>query len=182
MHAKGKIWWSCQGGIECDETHPATAREHQAGERTTHMGAVLVDIHLVVRLQVVVLGCNITGNIARDTRIAQVGHERQHCGHGRKHDSTACSIRTRRRHPQIPRPPTPHHSRNKSQEACYSGPQYLNLSSLPPCLQPRHEDALHIRLTAFQWSHLLKPANSHGLAIMNSWLVPAHTGVSWLKL
>ena len=31
-------------------------------------------------------------------------------------------------------------------------------------------------------AHLLKPANSQGLAIMNSWFVPAHTGVSWLKL
>ena len=31
-------------------------------------------------------------------------------------------------------------------------------------------------------THLLKPANSHGRAIMNSWLVPAHTGVSAVKL
>ena len=31
-------------------------------------------------------------------------------------------------------------------------------------------------------AHLLKPANSHGRAIMNSWLVPAQTGVSAVNL
>lgn len=38
------------------------------------------------------------------------------------------------------------------------------------------------RLATTAVAHLLKPANSHGRAIMNSWLVPAQTGVSAVNL
>ena len=70
--------------------------------------------------------------------------------------------------------------------AAFPAPPHGTFASLLRSSQRPPRSDLDLRrsrlLATTAVAHLLKPANSHGRAIMNSWLVPAQTGVSAVNL